>query len=61
MHKKIYAEFAKYGFIACPLSPRMIQHCIHAGFTIDQIYSIGCDVYAGWSFRESIDAVIDKQ
>ena len=55
-HDEVHRLFAKYGFVCCPLSYRRISYCINAGFSLDQIYSVGCDVYAGFSFLESFDA-----
>jgi len=59
MSDRIHEVFAKYGFLQCPLSDRMIRHCVSAGLTLDQVYSVGCDVYAGWSFRESFEAATE--
>ena len=59
MNDKIRELFARYGFLRCPLSDRMIRHCVSAGLTLDQVYGVGCDVYAGWSFRESFEAAME--
>lgn len=59
-HDEVYNLFAKYGFAGCPLSDRRISYCINAGFSLDQIYSVGCDVYAGFSFLESFDAAWER-
>lgn len=56
MIQQVYSMFEKYGFLCCPLSGHMIRYCIRLGFTVDQIYSVGCDVFGGWSFREAVEA-----
>lgn len=55
----VYSMFAKYGFLCCPLSERMIRHCISSGLNLNQVYSVGCDVHAGWRFRESLEAAME--
>lgn len=42
---QIESEFAFYGFIYPPLSRRRIASYLIRGFSIDEIYSLGCDAY----------------
>ena len=44
----IQAMFARYGFIACPLSRKQIAKYIARGKASDQIYEIGCNIYCGY-------------
>ena len=55
-HDEIKRMFAKYGFHGCPLSSLAIKVCIRRGLSDDQIYSVGCDMFAGFTFRESVEA-----
>jgi len=43
----IQAMFSFYGFTSCPLSRRKITSLLVRGFSKEQIYSIGCDLYCG--------------
>lgn len=45
----VVCEFAKHGFITTPLSRRKIASLLGRGMSIDKIYKIGCDVYAGFT------------
>ena len=49
-------KFAFYGFPACPLSNDELRAIWKAGGSTDCAYSIGCDVNAGFSFAESMEA-----
>ena len=40
--------FAFYGFLKCPLSENKIKDYLNNGYTKDQIYLIGCDIYNGF-------------
>ena len=44
----ILSMFAKYGFAYSPLTRKHIALLITRGFDNDSIYSIGCDVNAGF-------------
>lgn len=54
--KEIRRMFAKYGFTPCPLSSLEIIVCIRRGLSDEDIFSVGCDVFSGFSFRESVEA-----
>ena len=55
-HDEIYNMFAKYGFLVCPLSDLAIKVCIRRGLSNDEIYCVGCDLFAGFSFHEAVEA-----
>lgn len=42
------AMFLKYGFIATPLNKTQIFECFKKKISLDNAYSLGCDVYAGY-------------
>ena len=42
---EIEMQFYFYGFIAPPLTRRRIASYLIRGFSIDEIYSLGCDAY----------------
>jgi len=46
-------EFSRYGFPACPLTDNQINDLFYRGFSVDEVYSIGCDVNAGISFKRA--------
>lgn len=50
---EVRREFAKYGFISCPLYHDEIQTLLDAGLDNDAIWGIGCDVAAGISFHRA--------
>jgi hypothetical protein len=53
----VQREFAFYGFSACPLNDNalaVIQK--EFGDSVDTAYRIGCDVHAGFSFNQSLEA-----
>jgi len=39
--------FARYGFLACPLSRKQIASLLVRGFDYNDIYNFGCDAYCG--------------
>ena len=47
-------EFAKYGFIACPLTPEDLRELYHANIDQNTAYGIGCDVNAGVTFLNAV-------
>lgn len=49
-------DFAKFGFIECPLTDEEIAHLYRENIHIDIAYGIGCDVAAGFEFFEAIAA-----
>jgi hypothetical protein len=55
-HQYILQMFARYGFNCCPLSNLAIKVCIRRGMSNSQIYSVGCDMFAGFTFREAVEA-----
>ena len=54
----IIREFAKWGFTETPLTVAQMEECIRIGLTMDDIYSIGCDMSNGYSYNEALDAVL---
>ena len=55
----IIREFAKWGFTETPLTVAQMEECIRIGLTMDDIYSIGCDMSNGYSYNEALDAVFE--
>lgn len=53
---QIQQVFAFYGFTACPLTDAEILACL-GDYSDDEIYSIGCDVAAGFSLIEARQAL----
>jgi hypothetical protein len=49
-------EFAKYGFIACPLSDERLTILYRLNVKLEEAYMIGCDVHCGFSFDEALEA-----
>ena len=47
----LIADFARYGFIASPLTIGEMRECYYKGLTVSEAYNIGCDVYAGFDFK----------
>ena len=43
-------DFARYGFISCPLSDEQITRLYRSNIKLEQAYGIGCDVAAGFDF-----------
>jgi len=43
--------FSAYGFSASPLTDEEIKKCLDAGLTPDDVYNIGCDTHAGFTFE----------
>lgn len=56
-YDEIKAMFSRFGFVACPLSDFAIRVCIGRGLSNDQIYLVGCDMFVGFGFRESVEEV----
>lgn len=53
---ELRATFAFYGFPASPLSEAEMIECHTQGLTLDQAYSVGCDVASGWPFADAMMA-----
>lgn len=51
-------EFAHYGFTRCPLSDEELDACEKEGLGLPKVYSIGCDVNAGFPFSECLDEAV---
>ena len=54
---KLYIEtlkrdFAKYGFVVCPLTDEEITTLYNNNVKLDEAYGIGCDVHAGFPFSQ---------
>ena len=58
---KLKYDFAYYGFTEIPLTDKQIERLFDSGFSIDDAYGVGCDVFCGYSFDASIDAVANPQ
>jgi len=43
-----------------PLTRSEVGYCIGVGVTLDQLYSIACDVNAGFTVQESIMAGVES-
>ena len=54
-------EFAKYGFITCPLTPENLSDLYHANIDQNTVYGIGCDVNAGVTFLNAVLANLTQQ
>ena len=57
----IIKEFAKFGFVDTPLSCAQMEDLIRLGLTMDEIYSVGCDVGSGYAYHESVDLVLSDK
>ena len=53
---KVQRQCAFYGFPHCPLDNAEIIECRAKGLTVDQTYTVACDVAAGFTFAEAIAA-----
>lgn len=49
-------EFAKYGFIGCPLTDEQLTTLYKHSFKLEEAYMIGCDVLCGCPFDEALEA-----
>lgn len=47
--------FAHYGFVTTPLNEDEILSLLILKFSRDEIYSIGCDVNSGYSFKDIVN------
>lgn len=57
----LISMFSKYGFIRTPLSNHMIKTLYRRGVDLNAAYCIGCDVYAGYSFKSAVEALNNDQ
>jgi hypothetical protein len=44
-------KFSFYGLLEAPLTGEEILACFNAGLTLDDAYSVGCEVYSGLPFN----------
>jgi hypothetical protein len=51
-------DFAQYGFIGCPLTEDQMTQLYKLNIKLDQAYGVGCDVAAGFSFEEALEALV---
>ena len=49
-------EFAKYGFIDCPLTDEQLTTLYKRSIKLEEAYMIGCDVHCGFPFGEALEA-----
>jgi len=52
---EIQQEFARYGFVDCPLTDRQIKVLQEMGFSLTDAYDVGCDVQCGFLFNEALE------
>lgn len=52
--------FAKNGFIHTPLNYRELVNLWDHGIDLNDVYTIGCDVNAGFSFRVAFIATVSR-
>jgi len=48
-------EFAKYGFVVCPLTDEQLRYAWKYNVPLDQTYGLGCDVNAGVKFSRAME------
>ena len=51
---KAKREFAKYGFIVCPLTTEQLQYAWKYNVNLTGVYGLGCDVNAGVPFKRAM-------
>lgn len=49
-------EFAKYGFITCPLTNDQMKALYKNNIKLTEAYMIGCDVSSGFPPTEALEA-----
>ena len=49
-------DFARHGFITCPLTKGQIATLYKNNVKLEEAYSVGCDVHCGFSFDEALSA-----
>ena len=49
-------EFAKYGFVDCPLTDEQLTTLYKLSIKLEEAYMIGCDVYCGFPFDTALEA-----
>lgn len=49
-------EFAKYGFIDCPLTDEQLTTLYKHSVKLEEAYMIGCDVHCGFPFDTALEA-----
>ena len=54
-------DFARYGFVATPLTDEQLTALYRANIKLDAAYGVGCDVAAGFSFDEAVSASTNKK
>ena len=50
-------DFARHGFIDCPLTEDQMTQLYKRNIKLDQAYGVGCDVACGYTFQESLEAL----
>ena len=48
-------DFARYGFVSCPLTEEQLARLYRLNVKLDQVYGIGCDVNAGVDFDRAVE------
>ena len=54
-----HSGFAKYGFTVPPLSVPELAELYREGFSVDDAYSVACDVNADIPFDDAVYALCD--
>ena len=54
-------EFAKYGFITCPLTNDQMKALYKNNIKLTEAYMIGCDVSSGFRFDVAYDANLAEE
>jgi hypothetical protein len=50
-------DFARYGFVGCPLSDEELAQLYKLNIKLDVAYGVGCDVAAGYTIQEALEAI----
>lgn len=59
--RTIKSDFARYGFVTCPLSDSELERLYRANIKVDEVYGIGCDVNAGIAFEKAVYVNCEKE
>tara|TARA_R110000764_G_scaffold172361_2_gene259238 strand:+ start:169 stop:366 length:198 start_codon:yes stop_codon:yes gene_type:complete len=51
-------EFAKHGFIGCPLTDQQLTTLYKHSVKLEEAYMIGCDVASGFPFVVAFEATL---
>lgn len=55
-----YTDFqqycARFGFIETPITEPQFDHCVGCGLSMNEIYGVASDVFAGFDFSAAVSA-----